>query len=241
MTRSFYRSAVATAVGALTLGFFAPAAQADIVFYDGAGGVQPDENVLLSSNQPLGPAGIITGTTNQPLGPAGIITGTTNQSNTLITFTQPTASEPLSVNSNGQARIVANDNLFTSLRTSVASGTTFSLFEANPNFLAGGTLFTVRVTEDNGQVSNRNFVSGNGQNFFGVQAIAGQRISFIDILGPTNSIQDVRQIRIGGISSSVTPNAVPEPSEWLAMGMAATSVGGLMLRARRRNSRRAAV
>ena len=31
-------------------------------------------------------------------------------------------------------------------------------------------------------------------------------------------------------------NPVPEPSEWLAMAMAATSVGGLMIRARRRRS-----
>jgi hypothetical protein len=35
------------------------------------------------------------------------------------------------------------------------------------------------------------------------------------------------------VSSSV-PAAVPEPSEWLTMGLAAASVGGLMFRARRR-------
>ncbi|MES2460542.1 MAG: PEP-CTERM sorting domain-containing protein [Armatimonadota bacterium] len=40
-------------------------------------------------------------------------------------------------------------------------------------------------------------------------------------------------VRINGTPTSVTA-AVPEPSEWLAMGMAGTSVMGLMVRARRR-------
>jgi hypothetical protein len=38
------------------------------------------------------------------------------------------------------------------------------------------------------------------------------------------------------VTTPTTPGAVPEPSEWLAMGMAAASVGGLMLRARRKST-----
>jgi hypothetical protein len=34
--------------------------------------------------------------------------------------------------------------------------------------------------------------------------------------------------------AAVTPNPVPEPSEWIAMGMVGTSVMGLMIRARAR-------
>ncbi|HVK01861.1 MAG TPA: hypothetical protein VM490_00150, partial [Armatimonadaceae bacterium] len=67
------------------------------------------------------------------------------------------------------------------------------------------------------------FTSGNGQSYFGVQAIAGQRISFIDIVGPTNSIQDVRQIRIGGVQSTVT--VVPEPG---AVAFGVVMGGGLL-------------
>jgi len=36
----------------------------------------------------------------------------------------------------------------------------------------------------------------------------------------------------GATFSATSPNPIPEPSEWLAMGMAATSVGGLMFRAK---------
>jgi hypothetical protein len=39
-----------------------------------------------------------------------------------------------------------------------------------------------------------------------------------------------------GTFSATAGNPIPEPSEWLAMGMAAVSVGGLMLRARRRRN-----
>ncbi len=39
-------------------------------------------------------------------------------------------------------------------------------------------------------------------------------------------------------TSTASVNPVPEPSEWLAMGMAGASVGGLMVRARRRRSGR---
>lgn len=215
------RSALAAA-GALALSFaslasLAPAAHADILFFPGAGFVQPEENVLLPSGQ--------TGTT---------ITGATNQTNAVVTFTQPLSPEPLTTPANGQARIAAVDGLSTSLRTSLAGNTTFTTFEANPNFVGTG-LFTVSVVEDNGQINNFQTTFATGSNFFGVQAINGQRISFIDIFGPTNSLQDVRQIRIGGVQGpGITP--VPEPSQWAAMGMAGMSICGLMLRAKRRKS-----
>ncbi|MES2459309.1 MAG: hypothetical protein V4671_01910 [Armatimonadota bacterium] len=47
---------------------------------------------------------------------------------------------------------------------------------------------------------------------------------------------DTSAVRINGTPTSVT-GAVPEPSEWLAMGMAGTSVMGLMVRARSRRGK----
>ncbi|MES2465370.1 MAG: PEP-CTERM sorting domain-containing protein [Armatimonadota bacterium] len=214
-------------MSALTLAFIAPAANADIIFYSTAGAIQPEQNVLLPADQ--------VSTT---------ILGFTNQTNTAVVFTQPTAAENLTTPANGQARITSFDSpnpSYTSLRTSLTGGNTFSLFEANPNFLNGGITFTVGVVENNNQTSTQSFTSGNGQSYFGVQAILGQRISYIDITGPANSIVDVRQIRIGGIQTSNGTPIVPEPSEWMAMGMAAASVGGLMVRARRRRSSRETV
>jgi hypothetical protein len=42
---------------------------------------------------------------------------------------------------------------------------------------------------------------------------------------------------VSGTGFQSVSNPVPEPSEWLAMGMAGASVGGLMLRARSRRRR----
>jgi hypothetical protein len=207
----------AAAAAAVALGIVALAsapARADIIFYDSPGGIQPEENVLLVSNQ-VGPA----------------IIGTTNQTDSVVNFTQPVLAENLTTPASGQARIAAVDGAYTSLRTSLASGT-FSLFEANPIFLSGGVPFNVIVTEDNGTKTTREFTSGSGQSYFGVQAIAGQRISFIDIVGPTNSIQDVRQIRIGGVQSTLNP--VPEPGA-VAFGVVmGGGLLGLVARGRRR-------
>jgi hypothetical protein len=94
------------------------------------------------------------------------------------------------------------------VRTSLAPGAAFSLFEA----------------DNNGQIKCGDFRYGNGSSFFGVQAVAGQSIRFIGIVGMANSIQDVGQVRLGGIVTAETFNAaaaVPEPSESVAMAMAA--------------------
>ncbi|MES2460965.1 MAG: discoidin domain-containing protein [Armatimonadota bacterium] len=66
----------------------------------------------------------------------------------------------------------------------------------------------------------------------------------LSVTGPQVPNDGTNLVGMGEIafstSAAVTPNAVPEPSEWLAMGMAGTSVCGLMVRARRRKSGKAA-
>jgi hypothetical protein len=73
-----------------------------------------------------------------------------------------------------------------------------------------------------------------GGGFFGDPNLSGRvnnaPISAFRITGGTNSGASVGFITF--TPSAVNP--VPEPSEWLAMGMAGTSVMGLMIRARRR-------
>jgi hypothetical protein len=54
--------------------------------------------------------------------------------------------------------------------------------------------------------------SGGGLSTFGAQAISGT------------------------LDATTTTTAVPEPSEWMAIGMATTALGGLMVRARRRRT-----
>ena len=212
------RSATVAATAALALSaLLAPSARADIIFYGSPGSVQPEENVLLPDN-----------------GVAALsLTGLTNQTNTTVLFTQPTSPELIVSPASGQSRIASNDGVaFTSLRTMQAGGFSFTEFEANPHFLTAGINFTVGVREIDGSLSQQVFVSGAGQSYFGLEAINGQRMEWVDITGPLNSIQDVRQIRIGGVAQ-VT--AVPEPGAVAFGVIMGGSLLGLIVRGRRRS------
>jgi hypothetical protein len=68
----------------------------------------------------------------------------------------------------------------------------------------------------------------------------GSEVTGGTFLARSNAGQTFLAVENLAITAPPAPNAVPEPSEWLAMGMAGASVCGLMLRARRR-SRRATV
>jgi hypothetical protein len=70
-------------------------------------------------------------------------------------------------------------------------------------------------------------------------AFGGEKILFAEVgnssfAGSGGQFGSPYRLNISLSNPGVTGNPVPEPSEWLAMGMAAASVGGLMLRARRR-------
>ena len=225
-TRGGRSPLVAAATAALALSaLLAPSAKADIIFYGTPGGVQPEENVLLSNN------GIA----------AMSLTGTTNQTGTQVIFTQPRDAEMIVSPSSGQSRIASQDGVaFSSLRTTLATGFSFTEFEANPIFTTGGITFTVGVREIDGTSSQTSFVSGNGQSYFGIEAINGQRMEWVDInvqnpVGGTalsNVIQDVRQIRIGGVAR--TADVVPEPGA-VAFGVVmGGGLLGMMARGRRR-------
>ena len=196
----------AAALAMSFMAFFSSVGFADIVFYGSPGGVQPDENVLLADN------GI----------PALSLIGTTNQTNQPVLFTQPVSPELIVSPSSGQSRIAGNDGAFTSLRIQFQdTNWVFTEFEANPIFTGGGITFTVGVVEPNATLSTQNFISGNGQSYFGIEAINGQRIAYVDITGPLNSIEDVRQIRIGGVEDT-TPGPTPVPlpaSVWGGMAL----------------------
>ncbi|MES2462453.1 MAG: hypothetical protein V4671_17870 [Armatimonadota bacterium] len=84
---------------------------------------------------------------------------------------------------------------------------------------------------------------GDGATFFGFTDIGASITSItINTRSPVNGGGDfigIDDVRFG--PAAVTPGAVPEPSEWLAMGMAGTSLGGLMVRARVRRRRQSAL
>jgi uncharacterized membrane protein len=76
--------------------------------------------------------------------------------------------------------------------------------------------------------------------FSALSEFGGTRFDYFSAQN-TQTITGLGVFAQANISRVIVPAAVPvpEPSEWVAMGMAGTSVGGLMVRARRKSRRRA--
>ena len=91
-------------------------------------------------------------------------------------------------------------------------------------------------------VSTSNYTDGSTFNFDGVVSFTGgdwynQLASDLGASGAT-SINGVfttsGNVGAAGVNSYVLTAGVPEPGEWAAMGMLASGLGGLVIRARRR-------
>lgn len=186
-------------VGVLSA-LFAPAlmaspARAAVYFYNGPGFVQPAENVLY--NDPS-------------LQSTGFhVQGHTNQTNTVVNFDGNTQ---LYANG-GQARIdtlEAKDPRFTELRISFDDPTlTFTEIEFNVNALRDGSI-TVTAFGDGVSGASSSFAAFSnddlnraGQNFYSLRATDGSKLTAV-LIQTDVTIQDVRQVRIGGITSDST-------------------------------------
>ncbi|MBA3357582.1 MAG: PEP-CTERM sorting domain-containing protein [Pyrinomonadaceae bacterium] len=192
---------------------WAGSARADIVVVSG-NVPQVDENVLLN-----------TGSTGNP------IFGLTNMTQLSVRFT---GQETLTAPANGQARVTAATGTFNNLTIDLSSATsgaatgTFTSLILNPDAVADGTL-TITVTEDNGMVNTFSLLalSGSGQNFFTITAVAGQRIRSVNIASNVE-LADVAQVRIGGAQQQQQP--IPEPMTMLLLG---TGLAGVAAKVRR--------
>ena len=206
---------------ALLICGLASQASADIIILDTPSFVQPEENLLLQ--------GTGLATTGNP------VQGMTNQTGTIFNIW---GSEDLTLPSRGQATVEALEGTYEWVLFDAFDPLVFfTLFEANVN-VTGTPLITVGATEFNdGPTTFYSYIGSSGQNFFGVEASNNQFIDYIMIsTEPDEAIEDIRQIRVGGITGGNTgasggPISAPEPTSLLLMG---TGIGIIGLMAKRR-------
>ena len=204
------------AVSSAALALAAVPASATIVIFSSPGEVQPAENVQFQGPAPSG---------NNAF-------GVTNQTNTLVTFL---GTEALATPSSGQARIEGADGGLDALSFFLGAGSGFKEVEFNI-FGTGATATqtTLNFTDQFGNLFSETFNITNGQNFFSARALDNQFITNVSFT-LNGDVQDVRQLRIGGIGDTgIDPGGgeVPEPASW-AMMMAGFGLVGASMRRRK--------
>lgn len=209
-----YLLSASAALSALVAG---TSAQAAVQVCTGANCVATTENVLINSG--LGP----------------VVTGQTQNSNVTVLFTS--VSDWLVAPSNGQARVQgALGSPLNNINFNLLGGATFKTAEFNLFPQPGRQLFeatSVVISYFNPLLNiwGTQSISTNGQNFLGIYGDAGEVFTGVSIV--TNPIwtgfQDLRQVRLGGVST----NAVPEPATW-AMMLAGFGAMGVAMRRRRK-------
>ncbi|EAQ34017.1 hypothetical protein NB311A_10233 [Nitrobacter sp. Nb-311A] len=96
---------------------------------------------------------------------------------------------------------------------------------------------TVYAYDQNNTEFSNTFNLGNGQNFFTVDSDDLQSITSIRFEAFGGIVDDVRQVRIDGITSIA---AVPEPSTWAMMILGFFAIGAMTYRQRKNIALRAA-
>lgn len=186
----------AGAVTALAIALAGPAGAA-ITIYNAPGAVQPGENVILDGGT-MGPT----------------VFGQTNQTHTSVSFGSLTNGVDLAAVSNGQARVEAVGAPLDALRFFLTNGGGFSQVEFDLHKAASNT-DTVSVTFFGSfGTATRTFDLGNGNNWFSAETTGGDLITSVTFDTSGSGVDDIRQVRLGPVSTVVPPLAVPEPATW---------------------------
>ncbi|MBC8101389.1 MAG: hypothetical protein H7Z41_02215 [Cytophagales bacterium] len=139
----------------------------------------------------------------------------------------------LSSGAGGTGTVYLSGNLGTVLLTGRnGGGTTQAFVDFNGVTYNGGTFLDQFLIANPGSNATGNFVL----NLLTLDAPAGEPAPLsVNSSGSLNSFSSTQ------ISGNFNATPVPEPSEWMAIGMATASVGGLMFRARLRRRRQTTV
>ena len=205
--------------GGLAAGAAAVPASAAVVICSGNNCVGTSENVL------------VTAQTNTLLGQT--ISGQTNNTNIGVIFSSTT--DILRGDANGQADVGSTDGLLNSLTFALVPGfgftsATFNLFPKPGNVANEATSVVISYWTPGLGMQTRS-INTNGQNFLGISGNAGEIFTSVGFTGnpATTGIQDMRQLRLGGVQS-----LVPEPSTWALFILGFGVLGGAMRRRTRK-------
>jgi hypothetical protein len=192
---------------------------AGVIVIPGPGGGNPAENLLF--NQP-----------GLELGPALTIQGATNQSNAVLDIMS--INDMLLVGNGGQARVEGDGGAsFTGVMFIPSSNppvglngmVSFTDIKFNIDASADGTLLIdVFLNGSNTATSFGPFdLDENGENFFLIISFGGDVITKVTLTASGDIIEQIRQIRLGGVETSNGNGEIPEPgalSLWAVVGIA---------------------
>jgi len=207
------------ALSTLSLAVAAPA-QAGLVISLGRSDFQPDENLLFNGDD-LADEGLT-------------VQGWTNNTHEVFDIT---GQEELVTPSNGQARVdaTADSELGYALVDALRPLVYFTEFEANLH-VGGPTsgTFTVTACTQSGTCQSGTFALDSGENAFSVAATAGDVIDTVQFQS-TVEVDDVRQIRLGGVQEIDAPGPPPQQvSEPGVLALMSFGLAGLAVYRRRR-------
>nr|WP_084462236.1 PEPxxWA-CTERM sorting domain-containing protein [Bradyrhizobium sp. WSM1417] len=164
-----------------------------------------------------------------------LYTTTNAKTPTAITFT---GLEAL-VGSGGQATITGTDGNIMDLSwtlTNITQAYTDGVFKVTPSKTGGATEITVTALDQFGGIFTDTLAIDNS-GFFNVSSLDNQLIRTITI-SANGELDDVRQVRLGGVTTIA--GAVPEPSTWAMLVLGFAGVGFMAYRRKQHSSFRIA-
>jgi hypothetical protein len=193
-----------------------PAANASLVLTTGNVGGVTDQNVLFQNVTGDNTTSLTTDTNSSP---ANRVTFSSNEALT-------------GTSSSGQARIFDTaGNGFNLLTWSMANSSLgFSANVFNINDLTATLANITVVTNQQTETFSNQVISTSGNNFFTLQSGSGEIIESVSIAAANGLFSDVRQERLGGITTITA--AVPEPTTWAMMILGFAGVGFMAYRRR---------